>query len=314
MRLREGGLLLPCGAVARWVKYRVAMVKDVHIALNAWIEWKERCALDLCQAPTRDYLSRFALVRFLQHFYRYSYVTNLKENTMSPVDERQAWHLFESYSTVRESRQGKRYKDWMFCRTGQVSEPPLEAIEGGAFVIMRDVVRTFLRTEYMPRAVLSIQQPLGRDGEDALLLEDLLASELTASDQLLLSEYEAHAEEEAGPIYEAMTRREKVAVLAKLLGLPLTHRRVGSAAGCRKSKLFRVHRDWAIATVNRIKAAYPEDDAASQLTLALIVMDRVGDRVMAWARQRSSLRMFFTDEKRNGSTVMLPRNSGEGAV
>ena len=109
--------------------------------LNHWVEWKELCAADLCSDTARQALREFAFLRFRKFAYQYAHRTNTGGTGALVPDAGDAWHLFETHLAVKTTKQGKRYKDWLFDRVRSTKDPPLDVVQGGASLMMRDVVR-----------------------------------------------------------------------------------------------------------------------------------------------------------------------------
>src|SRR5210317_1578654 len=95
--------------------------------LACWMEWKARCAAALCDESTRRSLQKFAHTRFLRFYPRSipSRVLPHRENGLPAVD---AWHLFETHLITTQTKQGKRFKDWLYARAVTSEDSPLNVI------------------------------------------------------------------------------------------------------------------------------------------------------------------------------------------
>jgi len=233
--------------------------------LKAWVEWKERCALDLCSTNARKMLQAFARSRYDRCMERCSAAIDSPRHD-SP------WHLFETYATITETGQGKRYKDWIFARVAQSDDDPIDVIQGGASLIMRDAVREFVREECSPRTVLSLDRPMGGGEAGSVTLLDILPARPDPGSDVCLKEYEQLAREHARELFSGMSERERIVLAAKEAGLSLAHSSVLKAAGCRKSFLNTVYRDLLIRVSSALKARYPRDDPEAVLVLALMTV------------------------------------------
>lgn len=89
-------------------------------------------------------------------------------------DAEDGWHRFETHLLLKNTRGGKRYKDWLFARAEHVEWHPWDAIQGGATLLLRDVVREYLRREHAPDRVTSLHRPVGMVGDSNVTLEELL--------------------------------------------------------------------------------------------------------------------------------------------
>jgi hypothetical protein len=148
---------------------------------------------------------------------------------------------------------------------------------------MRRVVREYLRRECAPPNFVSLHQPLGGDA-DGLALEDLLPGGPDPAGDAERREYERLSRIHAADIFDSMTCRERVAVLAKSMGVSLAHREVEKAAGCRKSVLSAVFRQFVEAAASRLAARYQREDRDAVRALVRLTLCRIRDFVGAWAR------------------------------
>jgi hypothetical protein len=197
-----------------------------------------------------------------------------------PVD---AWHLLETHFVVATTREGKRYKDWLFARgDGEDSKILHQAIEGGATLIMRDVVREYLRREYSPPFVVSLNMPVSRE-EVHFTLEDLLPAQADPACEVEIRELGRLARSHAKMFLAEMTRRERVALLGRHLGLSVAHRALEQAAACGKSALSAALREFVLHVAGRLRSEYPDDDACCIRVLLGMVIERVRDYVVEWA-------------------------------
>jgi len=212
---------------------------------------------------------------------------------MARLQKRDPWHLFESHAAATSTREGKRYKDWIFSRTEQASDPPAGVIEAGGSLILRSVVREHLRTEFLSRDVVSLNTPVkGGDGE-SLTLEDLLPGSPDPADEVAAREYAALAGKHARHAFDDMPWRERVALLAKHMGLSLSCDRVLKAAGCGKSVLSVTYRESVQRIGLDLRARYPQDDEASVLALAMMTMDHLKKRIFSWGKSEKGCSDLF---------------------
>lgn len=257
---------------------------QTNAILGCWIEWKRFCALGLCSEQVQEQLREFACSRFRKFVRQYFDRTGCTDARPLDHDERDAWHLFEAHLVVKATKRGKCYKDWLFARAQCSNDPALDVIQGGATLIMRDVVREFLKQHVQPWNVISMDRPLVSGGDDSLTLHDLLPCVVDPSSEAAMREYEQLATDRGNRVFCDMTRRERVAVLAKATGVSLSHKAVLRAAGSRKSVLNTVYHALMENLASAIKLDFPDDDSASVLALTLMVVDEVKGRVLEWGR------------------------------
>ena len=262
-------------------------------AKDSWLEWKDRCAIGLCTGPVQSELRNFAEIHFTLYLRRYAYRTNsLCEQTDLAGGD--AWHLFETYLTVRNTRQGKKYKDWLFDRMPGTERDDLEALAGGAALLMRDAAREHLRREYASSDMVSLNSPRGGPDETGLTLEDLLPGAIDPIDEVATREFKRLATMHAQEFFTKMNLREKVAFLAKDIGISLAHREVEKAAGCRKSVLNQSYQDFILNTARWMKKNYSTEDSEAVKVLTLMTLQEVKEIVRKWAGSSADISRFFS--------------------
>ena len=75
--------------------------------IKKWIEWKEKCALDLCCDETRRFLGKQAEKKF----YGFLYSEAKGELIYTRPERYEAWHLFETHCCVKVNKKfNKNYK------------------------------------------------------------------------------------------------------------------------------------------------------------------------------------------------------------
>jgi len=260
-------------------------------ALKAWTEWRKRCALALCSRAAQAGLEAFAGVRFRALLRK----CGGPATACAAPAARDAWHLFETHLTVRSTAGGKRYKDWLFARVprGGSAQDSVDAVQGGAWLLMRDVVREHLRREIAPPNTVSLQAPLQPGDATPLTLEDLLPGEDDPARCVERREYESLARQHAEELFADLTDRERVAILAKTLNLSLAHKAVVRAAGCGKSALNDAFRAFLQAVAARLRARYADDEAESVLRLTLLTLAELKGRAFLWGKSENGCPELF---------------------
>lgn len=250
-------------------------------ALEAWKEWKRRCAANLCAPASASALHAFALSRFRTCFRRYA--GRAPGTEVHALDGTEAWHLFETHLVTGRTREGKRYKDWLFARVpaGADDAAALDTVQGGATLIMRDVVREHIRGEYMPAATMSIQQPLGGRGAD-LTLEDFLPAALDTAADVVCREYARLADRHADEFVEETSHCERIALLARQVGLPLSHPVVVRAAGQGKTAVSAAPLTFAQRITTSLRDAYNDENEEDLRTLCLMTLESVTEKILSW--------------------------------
>jgi hypothetical protein len=262
-------------------------------AEDSWTEWKDRCAIGLCRGPVQIELRNFAAVHFALYLRRYSYRTNVHTDQANLADG-DPWHLFETYLAVRNTRQGKKYKEWLFARLHGAQQADLEALAGGAALLMRDVAREHLRREYAPSHMISLNSPVRGVDESGVTLEDLLPGSIDPVDEVAKREFEQLAASHAQEFFAAMETRERIAFLAKALGISLAHSEVEKVAGCRKSVLSEAYQAFILNAAGEMKERYSTEDSESVKVLTLMTLQEIKGCARTWARSMTHLGNLFS--------------------
>ncbi len=263
-------------------------------ALSHWNEWNDRCALALCSNETQHALRAYGARQF-RHYARFTAGGAASESGLSPSDQ---WHLFETHLSLRQTRAGKRYKDWLFARVSGASDPPLQVIQGGAGLLMRDVVRAFIRAERPQDRSVSLDAPLSDGADRSFTLHDLLPGALDPAQDLEIRELTRVADLLADASFADLAPRERVAIAAREQGLSLSHPTVERCAGCRKSMLHAAHAAAVGRVADRVRAEYRDEPADSIRLLAVLTLRALGARVLGWAiSEKSCARLFSTGKK-----------------
>ncbi len=224
------------------------------------------CALDLCSKDSISALHTFVKLRFGKLLNR-----GLGESAQTPDNP---WHLFEAHMTIKQTRQGKCYKDWLFARLVHSADPDINVLEGGATLIIRDVVREYLRQECAKPQTVSLDKALSGEFSDFTLL-DLLASEQSPINAICMLEYERLADSYAEELIQNLTDRESIALLAKYMGISLVNPLVLETAECKKTVFTKTYVKFVQKVARRIKTEYAEEDTQSLLTLTLMVLRKI---------------------------------------
>ena len=263
--------------------------------LKQWNEWRSRCALALCHEETQGALRAFGWRRFRQFTAAYAHWANLAQPAAATPSPRDAWHCFETYLRLRNTRQGKTYKHWLFARPTADGAPSLDSVQGGATLLMRDVVRECLRREFADARTDSLDAPLARDDDEPVpMLHDFLPGEIDTSQEVERREMEAIADAEAAGALASLDRRERIALLARELGLALSHAAVIRTADCAKSSLASAYHGALQGLANYVRSKYPREDNLALATLTTLVFGHVRHRILLWGKLENDCAGFFS--------------------
>jgi len=232
---------------------------------EVWLHWKRVCAADLCDAATAAVLRRFGHVRFALHIRR----------SGRPLPEvRDTWHLFESTCQVSKTRAGKRYKDWLFARAEAMEIPWLEAIESGASLLMRSVVREFLRREHAPSFMQSIQQPIAGG---SVSLEELLPDQTSSPADMDDHDLRTMAQELAGQLWPSLDKTERALVWAKIRDIPFTDQRLINKTRLGRSVLHERFGLFMARLTSHVRARHPKESHSAITSLIIFTLMALGE-------------------------------------
>jgi hypothetical protein len=169
-----------------------------------------------------------------------------------------------------------------------------QCLAGGAALIIRDVARDHLRREYTASGIISLNSPIQGMDSAGLTFEDLLPGTMDTADEVANREFQRLAVEHAKAFITDMSRREKIAFLAKDLGISLAHSEVEKAAGCRKSVLNESYQNFILGIARKMKKMYSTDDPASVRVLTLLTLREITGHVRTWADSSVELERLFS--------------------
>ncbi len=260
--------------------------------LTDWLEWKERCARKLCTEDTQNRLGGFAQSRFGIQLNRQISNTNLHNSDamrqLPSADD--AWHQFESFAVLKETKEGKRYKDWIFMRTRLINTNPLDIIQSGATLIIRSVVRAYLKAEYSPKKSISMEQPLG-DGN--LTVGDLLPGSVNPIDAVAENEYDSLSKRYSEKLFSSLSYRERIGLLAKFSGIALDNKEVLLCAGCGKSRLNQITHDILKKLGTDLQREYHDDGPDTIKAFTIMVIEHLEKELLKWKFSEKNLPSCF---------------------
>ncbi len=252
--------------------------------LEHWKSWRARCALARCTGETARDLQGFAHNRFCRYLRQYA-----PQLAQSPPAT-EAWHQFESYLALGQQRAAKAGKEWLFAR----GTAELDAVQGGATLIMRDVVRDYLRHEHAPTWMSALHAPVTFQGDPFTLCELLPDCSADPLAPLEMQEHTHLAASMARQAFEALNVRERIALIASHAGLSLAHPTVTDAAKCRKSTLFNCLHSALRSLSLCIRNAYPNETPESGLAIALALCDELYQHILDWiSLEKPYARLFL---------------------
>ena len=259
-----------------------------------WLLWKEKCALALCPKNTQAELRRFVQARFSRYIASYAAAyRGLETEALFPTPE-QSWHWMETYFQLHRSRQGKSYKDWLFARASIGAAPAAESIESGISLLLRDVVRERLRSEYPSAQTLSLSTRTSAPGRSSLSVDELLPCSADTLDEVETADISGQAARLTQTVFNDLSLRQRIAILGREMGLPLSRPALLKAASCAKSALSAAHEKALLAVARHAADAWPSEPQDMRARLAIALFDSVRQRIFIWASVENGLPEFLT--------------------
>jgi hypothetical protein len=257
--------------------------------LANWQEWKDKCALALCAEDTRRQLPGFVHSRFSHFAQAYAGTTNAGSAAGLIPSSGEAWHRFETHFQIHDSPGGKKYKEWLFARMEARGYSAQESVEAGATMLLRDVVREYLRREHSSRRMISISHGAGGSCHEGMTLsvEELLPGTLDTARAVEDRELEAMACTDAAGAFARLDRRERIALLAHEAGMSLAHPEALKAAGCGRSALTAAFHSALTGIAAYTREYHPREGKAVQAALACLLFENVRRRVFLWGKSEN---------------------------
>ncbi|MEI6970438.1 MAG: hypothetical protein WCL44_02890 [bacterium] len=274
--------------------------------LDQWLAWRDKGALALCPSAMQTALQTFVHGRFCR--YARQYAPAFSADGAASLPQQDCWHWFETYFQLHPNRQGRSYKEWLFARRGGGNSMTIaDDVESGVSLLLRDVVRDYLRREHSNSRVFSLDAGAGA-GEDgaALSVKDLLPDELDTTDEVERREFEEIAAGLADSVIGALGYRERLALLGREVGLSLANPVILRLAGCGKSILAVAHRSALKIVAGCVAGAFPDEPEETKATLTVAVFDIVKGRLVAWAKSEESISCLFNLAGVKASGMPLP--------
>ncbi len=237
--------------------------------LEHWQMWQARCAAARCTPAAQRDLAGFAFDRFRR------YLRKVRPS-FAPPTASDAWHAFETHFALGRTRALKAWKAWLFARGG--AQPTLSCIQGGATLIMRDVVRHYLRHEHHPGWMVSLDAPLDPAGDcqgRAIALEDLLPAAADPLAAVDAHDLQALVDQLLAGVGEQLSAREKIALTVHHAGKTLSHRAVMAAAQCGKSSLCNALYEGIQKMADLLQMALPQESANTRMQVAQALIEKI---------------------------------------
>jgi len=166
-------------------------------------------------------------------------------------------------------------------------------LEAGASLMLRDVARNVLRRECLYAGTRSLDTPVAGCEDAHLTYRDLLPDTFTPADDIAARELDALARAEAAAVFDGLSFRRRLGLLAKLEGVPLYDDELLALCNCRKSMLSREVRAALAELPKYLQQRYPGESSGDIRALAVAVLRALGNEIISWVRVENLLPGLF---------------------
>ena len=269
---------------------------------QAWRTWRAACAVDLCPPSDAVVLRAFGAQRFRFYLDRYASRTGHRPRegqTLRVSEDKDAWHFLETHAQAGATREGKRYKDWLFARAEQGTDTEtgtdtwLRAVESGASLLMRDAVREYLRREHAAAFMESLQRPASRGDDTAYTLEELIPDQVDPLGIVEAREWNELGRATAESYLATMTARERIALWARANSIALSDPDLTRWAACGKSALHDAYTQCVKRLCAEIKRSYAAESPAIWVQLARVTLERLNGLLFQKIMAEKGAARFF---------------------
>jgi hypothetical protein len=234
-----------------------------EMELQAWRNWREACALALIDEEDRQQLTRVIADRFRSMLRKIQLHSH--RNLDAPPDADCA-HLFEAYCQMHQRRDGKKYKHWLLTR----GRRDLDTVQSGVMLLVRNVVREWMRHNFPGTAPVSLQQPIG----EGLSLEQLLPD----TDRCAMGpEVMEWIHRQRTTLAETLEEVEKVVLLLRARGVVFSAPGVKREFGFGKSTLHKYHRLLLERLADELRGHFPGLSPEQGASVVLELLDGLAD-------------------------------------
>ncbi len=274
-----------------------ALPRAGYVTLGHWDEWKQRCTVHRCDAEAKAAFQQLGTAMFKKYFVAAMAAQDRHDVPHPEMDDLltvdhpgRCWDLFEIHLVADKTQTGKAYKDWLFDRVKAAPEAAGGILYQNAHVLMRSVVREYVRSERMIGKFKWLDGPAfsNDDGEERSVMdsfEDKSLLSVSPAMALALKEYSAIADEEATLFFEAMSRRLRVVWLADSIGLSLDDPAVNKLADAKKSVLYEDFKKIASVVKAGLNKKYESEQTEGLQLLASLTLKKIAEKCIEWGRE-----------------------------
>lgn len=262
--------------------------------LENWQQWKAKCALGLCDKTVKRELRGFVSAKFTHFVRMYTDSERAQAPAVSMMPAAEAWHRFETHFRLHHSPAGKSFKAWLFTRKNTRGYSVRETVEAGATLLVRDVVREYLRREYSDPRMVSYSEGTGGISPDdqPLSVVELLPCQSDTTMMVEERDLDELARMESLAAFAQLDRKQRVALLVHQAGLSLGHPMAIKAAKCSGATMYNAFRSTLAGIAALARSRYAREEPTVQATLACRIYEHVSGLAFAWGRSDIGVSKF----------------------
>lgn len=254
--------------------------------LQAWRNWRDACALALIEEGERYQLTMVIADRFRSMLRKVKLHSH--RNPPSPPDADCA-HLFEVHCAMHQRQDGKKYKEWLLTR----GRRDLDTVQSGVMLLVRNVVREWLRHTQSETAPVSLQITVG----EGITLEQLLPDGDRSSWGSELAEW---CLQQVRTLPGALEEVEKVVLLLRARGQVFSAPEVKQEFGVGKTTLHKYNRLLLERLALELRERFPDLSPEQGAAAVLNVLDGAADHILsAFSAENDGTRAFGKVEDPN---------------
>lgn len=276
-----------------------------HNGLDAWIEWKEICAIEKCTKESKNFLNNRADTVLRYNIKRFSYSSLSFKDFM----KNSAFAYFEMYALTtiytekKPELQGKSYKEGLFYKLANSFDNPMKVINGQLKFCLQGAIREFYKDDITSKQALrgssknpnSLNVCVGDDGEGVELQDLLPVNVISIEQKSEIEKLQTIAIALFDKIFAEMPFNHRVIVFAETHNIAKNNQVLLDVTKMKKSTLAdhfkRIYKEFKYISI--VKEAFPQEAARwEQLyKYALMVADQ---KIVLWAKSEKECQPLLT--------------------
>lgn len=238
---------------------------EANEEIQAWRRWRELCALDRLEPEERGRLVPVIAMRFRS---RARQLSLCRRKRLDAPPDRDCAHLFESFCALHHRVDGKKYKHWLLER----GRRDLDSIQSGVMLLVRNVVREWVRDACPETAELSLQETV----LPGVRLEQLIPDPETRP---LTPELEEWIYGGLSEWMEGLDPVEAEVLRVRHQGRVFSDPAVLAEVSVGKSTLHKYHRGLLFRLAGDLQRAFPELEPGLASDGVLRTLDELGKMI-----------------------------------